>query len=149
MRLTTLWVCVCPTRISMFEQTIDRQKFSRIMDRSDRIYLKENIQVINATIPKHCFTIYLHIHLVLLHQICYKHTSTIICLKHMSLEISIYLHKMAYITASVIKARQDKPQPTISVTDGTPEYSIVCGENTDKQRQTSWWEAVGVVHAGQ
>jgi len=37
--LTTLWVCVCPTRINMFEQIIDKQKLSRIIDRSERIYL--------------------------------------------------------------------------------------------------------------
>lgn len=60
-RLTTLWVCVCPTSISMFEQTIDRQKFSRIMDRSDRIYLKEkNTREKKTTILEHfstvCFT---------------------------------------------------------------------------------------------
>lgn len=38
--LTTLWVCVCPTRINMFEQTIDKQKLSRMMDLSERIYLR-------------------------------------------------------------------------------------------------------------
>lgn len=38
----------------------------------------------------------------------------------------IYLHNTAYTTARVIKAMQDRPQPTISVTDGTPEYSIAC-----------------------
>lgn len=27
----------------------------------------------------------------------------------------------------MIRARQERPQPTISVTDGTPEYSMVCG----------------------
>ncbi|TNN62957.1 hypothetical protein EYF80_026837 [Liparis tanakae] len=31
------------------------------------------------------------------------------------------------ITANVIKERQDRPQPTINVTDGTPEYSMFCG----------------------
>lgn len=41
MTLTTLWVCVCPTRINIFEQIIDKQKLSRMMDRSDRIYLKK------------------------------------------------------------------------------------------------------------
>lgn len=38
----------------------------------------------------------------------------------------MYLHNTAYTTARVIKAMQDRPQPTISVTDGTPEYSIAC-----------------------
>lgn len=42
MTLTTLWVCVCPTRINMLEQIIDKQKLSSMMDRSDRIYLKKN-----------------------------------------------------------------------------------------------------------
>lgn len=41
-----------------------------------------------------------------------------------------YLQRIAYTTASVIKARQDRPQPTISVTDGTPEYSIACEWHT-------------------
>lgn len=34
-----MWVCVCPTRIKMLEQTMDRQKLSRMMDRSERMYL--------------------------------------------------------------------------------------------------------------
>lgn len=38
----------------------------------------------------------------------------------------------------MIKARQDRPQPTINVTDGTPEYSMVC--EGDRARQTSQWE---------
>ena len=46
-----------------------------------------------------------------------------------------YLQRTAQITASVIKARQDRPQPMISVTDGTPEYSMACGE--DRVRHSS------------
>ena len=38
--LTALWVCVCPTRINMFEQIMDRQKLMRMIDRSERIYLR-------------------------------------------------------------------------------------------------------------
>lgn len=47
--LTTLWVCVCPIRISMFEQIIDKQKLSRMMDRSERIYLNGTERKMRAT----------------------------------------------------------------------------------------------------
>lgn len=38
----------------------------------------------------------------------------------------MYLHNTVYTTAKVIKAMHDRPQPTISVIDGTPGYSITC-----------------------
>lgn len=41
MALTTLWVCVCPTRINMLEQIIDKQKLRRMMDLSERMYLNK------------------------------------------------------------------------------------------------------------
>ena len=40
-RLTAFCVCVCPTRIRILEQTMDRQKLIRMIDRSDRIYLED------------------------------------------------------------------------------------------------------------
>lgn len=45
MTLTTLCVCVCPTRINILEQMIDKQKLSRIMERSERMYLREEEDV--------------------------------------------------------------------------------------------------------
>lgn len=56
-RLTSLWVCVCPTRISMLEQIIDKQKLSRMMDRSERIYLKKKQRKENKSV--HFFILYL------------------------------------------------------------------------------------------
>lgn len=37
----------------------------------------------------------------------------------------IYLHSTAYTTVRVINARQDRPQPTINVIEGMPEYSML------------------------
>ena len=37
-----------------------------------------------------------------------------------------YLHSAAYTTARVIKARQERPLPTMRVTEGVPEDSMTC-----------------------
>lgn len=88
----------------MLEQMIERQKLIRMIDLSDLMYLK-NKQFIKVAFPQKC------------KGIIGVHPCT-------------YLHRTAYTTASVIKARQERPQPTISVTDGTPEYSIACEWHT-------------------
>lgn len=104
---TALCVCVCPTSIRMLEQMIERQKLIRMIDLSDLMYLKKN-------------------GLSKLHSSKSAMALFVISLVH----LCTYLHRTAYTTASVIKARQDRPQPTISVTDGTPEYSIACEWHT-------------------
>lgn len=104
---TALCVCVCPTSIRMLEQMIERQKLIRMIDLSDLMYLKRNgISKLHS--PKSAMALF------------------VISLAHQC----TYLHRIPYTTASVIKARQDRPQPTISVTDGTPEYSIACEWHT-------------------
>lgn len=40
--LTLFRVCVCPIRIRALEEMMERQKFMRITERSDRMYLEEN-----------------------------------------------------------------------------------------------------------
>lgn len=85
----------------MLEQMIERQKLIRMIDLSDLMYLKTNC-------------------LLKLHSSKSASALFVISL----VRLCTYLHRTAYTTVSVIKARQERPQPTISVTDGTPEYSI-------------------------
>lgn len=66
-------ICVWPTKIRILDEMMDRQKFIRMIDLSDLMYL----------------------------------------------------HNAAYTTASVIKAKQERPQPIIRVTEGVPEYSMI------------------------
>lgn len=91
----------------MLEQMIERQKLIRMIDLSDLMYLKTNC-------------------LLKLHSSKSASALFVIFLEH----LGTYLHRIAYTTVSVIKARQERPQPTISVTDGTPEYSIACERHT-------------------
>lgn len=45
-------------------------------------------------------------------------------IRMMDLSERIYLHSAAYTTARVIKARQERPLPTMRVTEGVPEDSM-------------------------
>lgn len=86
---------------------IERQKLIRMIDLSDLMYLKRNgLSKLHSS--KNAMALFV--------------TSLV--------HLCTYFHRTAYTTASVIKARQDRPQPTISVTDGTPEYSIACEWHT-------------------
>ncbi len=94
----------------MLEQTIERQKLIRMIDLSDLMYLKTKC-------------------LLKLHSS--KSASALFVISLVG--ICTYLHRKAYTIVSVIKARQERPQPTISVTDGTPEYSIACEKSSSER----------------
>ena len=46
-----------------------------------------------------------------------------------------YLHSAAYTTARVIKARQERPLPTMRVTEGVPEDSMTCKLGGKKRKR--------------